>query len=379
MKIPYINLGLQHQEIKKDILNSIEKLLDNGQFILGEETQIFEKRFAELCGTKYALGVANGTDALFLSMMAVGIGKGDEVITAPNSYLASASSIALAGATPVFADVRDDFNLDPEKVEKAITPKTKGIVAVHLTGRPAAMDELISIAKKHNLFLFEDCAQAIGATYKNKHVGSFGTTGCFSLHPLKNLAACGDGGVITTNDDKIYNHLVKSRNHGLKSRDECEFWSYNSRLDNLQAAILNVKFNQLPKWTARRREIASIYQNKLKGLDMIVPNDSANEKAVYHTFIIQTPYRDALKQFLQDNGIDTKIHYPIAIHMQEAAKSLGYKKGDFPKTDKQIESILSLPTFAELTNEQVNYVADKIIEFYSSKESSKTNVNAAIK
>jgi dTDP-4-amino-4,6-dideoxygalactose transaminase len=364
MTVPYINLGLQHKDIKQEILQSIGVLLDSGQFILGEESQKFEKSFAQLSGTKYALGVANGTDALFLSLIALGIGKGDEVITAPNSYLASASSIAIAGATPVFADVRDDFNLDPERVLAAITPKTKAIIAVHLTGRPAPMDELLEIAKKHNLHIIEDCAQAVSATYKGKPVGSIGITGCFSLHPLKNLAACGDGGVITTNDDKLYEFLTKARNHGLKSRDECAFWSYNSRLDNLQAAILNVKLKELDKWTARRREIAAIYQQKLKGLPIILPVDKAHEHAVYHTFIIQTEKRDELKQFLGEQGIDTKIHYPVAIHMQEAAAKLGYKAGSFPVTEKQTQTILSLPVFAELSNEQVNHVADSIVKFY---------------
>jgi len=368
MKVPYLNLGLQHKNIKEDILRSISALLDSGQFILGEESQRFEKRFAALCGTTYALGVANGTDALFLSMMALGIGKGDEVITAPNSFLASASSIAIAGAKPVFADVREDFNLDPACVEKAITQATKAIIVVHLTGRPAPLDELLAIARKHKLHLIEDCAQAVGALYKGKPVGSFGTTGCFSLHPLKNLAACGDGGVITTNDETLYKHLLIARNHGLVNRDECDFWSYNSRLDNLQAAILNVKLNELDKWTIRRREIAGIYQRRLKGLDLIVPSDSEHEKAVYHTFIIQTTKRDALKQFLAEAGIDTKVHYPIAIHEQKAAKSLGYKPGDFPVTEKQTQTILSLPVFAELLDTEVNYVADKIIEFFGTRK-----------
>jgi len=365
IQVPYLNLGLQHKNIKGEILRSIETILDSGQFILGEETQKFEARFAALAGTSYALGVANGTDALFLSLLALNIGKGDEVITAPNSFLASASSVVLAGATPVFADVRADFNLDPEKTEKAITAKTKAIIVVHLTGRPAPIDELKAIALKHNLHLIEDCAQAIGALYNGKPVGSFGTTGCFSLHPLKNLAACGDGGVITTNDEKIYKHLLLARNHGLKNRDECSFWSYNSRLDNIQAAILNVKLKELEKWTARRREIAGMYQSRLKGLDLILPVDSEKEKAVYHTFIIQSKKRDALQKFLSEQGVDTKVHYPIAIHQQEAARELGYRKGDFPVTERQTETILSLPIFPELTNEQVNYVADCIHEFYS--------------
>jgi dTDP-4-amino-4,6-dideoxygalactose transaminase len=365
MKVPYLNLGLQHQHIKKDILKSIETLLDNGQFILGDETRTFETKFAALCGTKYAIGVANGTDALFLSLLALGIGKGDQVITAPNSFLASASAIALIGASPVFADVRDDFNLDPAKVEKAITAKTKAIIAVHLTGRPAPMDELRTLANAHGLFVIEDAAQAVGASYKSKPVGSMGITGCFSLHPLKNLAACGDGGVITTSDDKIYQYLLKARNHGLKNRDQCEFWSYNSRIDNLQSAILNVKLRELDKWNNRRREIASIYQQKLKDLPILLPIDKPYEKAVYHTFIIQTPKRDQLQKFLLENEIDTKIHYPVPIHLQEAAQTLGYKKGDFPVTEHQTDSILSLPVYPELTNEQVNYVAEKITAFYS--------------
>ncbi|MFI5151031.1 MAG: DegT/DnrJ/EryC1/StrS family aminotransferase [Bacteroidia bacterium] len=370
MNIPYISLGLQHKEIKQDILKSIEALLDSGQFILGEESQQFEKSFAALAGTKYALGVANGTDALFLSMMALGIGKGDEVITAPNSFLASASSVIIAGATPVFADVRADFNLDPEKVEKAITPRTKAILAVHLTGRPAPLDELLAIAKKHKIHLIEDAAQAVGASYKGKPVGSFGITGCFSLHPLKNLAACGDGGVITTNDEALYKYLLLARNHGLKNRDECVFFTYNSRLDNLQAAILNIKLKELNKWTERRRAIATRYQQAFKGLDMILPADKDYEKAVYHTFIIQTGRRNELQQFLKNAGIDSKVHYPIAIHEQEAARGLGYKKGDFPVTDRQVETILSLPVYPELSDDQVDYICWQVQLFFSGKNKS---------
>jgi dTDP-4-amino-4,6-dideoxygalactose transaminase len=310
--------------------------------------------------------VANGTDALFLSLKAIGVKEGDEVITAPNSFLASASSIALIGAKPVFADVREDFNLDPIKVEKAITPKTKAIIVVHLTGRPAPMDELLEVAKRNNIQLIEDCAQAVRAEYNCKRVGSFGITGCFSLHPLKNIAAAGDGGVITTNDENIYNYLLKARNHGLKNRDECDFWSYNSRLDNLQAALLNVKLKHLEMWTERRREIANLYYEKFKGLKIIVPHDKPSEKAVYHTFIIETDRRDELKAFLADKGIDTKVHYPVPIHYQEAAKYLGYKKGDFPITERQAETILSLPIYPELTDEQVNYIADSVVEYYKS-------------
>lgn len=365
LRVPYVDLGAQYTGIKQEVLDRIGALLDSGAFIMGEELATFEKSFAELCGTKYAIGVANGTDALFLSLMAIGIGKDDEVITAPNSYLASGSSIALAGATPVFADVLDDMNLDPEAVRKAITPKTKAIIAVHLTGRPARMDELLAVAQEHGLKVVEDCAQAIGATLNGQHVGSFGTTGCFSLHPLKNLAAAGDGGVITTNDAAVHAHLMKARNHGMRDRDHSAFFSYNSRLDNLQAAVLNVKLRELSRWTERRRVIAAMYQRGLSGVgDLLVPNDANGERAVYHTFIIQTAKRDALKSFLEGLGIDTKIHYPVPIHLQEAAAYLGYKRGDFPVTEKQCETILSLPVFAELSDEQVKHVIASITEFY---------------
>lgn len=366
MKVPYVDLGAQYIGIRQEVLDRIGALLDSGAFIMGEELATFEKSFARLCGTRHAIGVANGTDALFLSLMALGIGKGDEVITAPNSYLASGSSVALAGATPVFADVLDDMNLDPAAVRNAITPATKAIIAVHLTGRPARMGELLAIAKEHGLQVVEDCAQAIGATLDGQHVGSFGTTGCFSLHPLKNLGAAGDGGVITTNDDAVAAHLLKARNHGMRDRDHSDFFSYNSRLDNLQAAILNVKMRELPRWTERRRAIAAMYQQGLSGIgDLLIPIDRNGERAVYHTFIVQTAQRDALKQYLADRGIDTKIHYPVPIHLQQAAAYLGHQKGDFPVTEKQSATILSLPVFAELTEEQVAHVIASIIAFYA--------------
>jgi len=294
----------------------------------------------------------------------MGIKQGDEVITAPNSYLASASSIYLAGATPVFADVREDFNIDPEQIRKVISPRTKAIIPVHLTGRPADLIAILALAQEHHLAVIEDCAQAVCAEYNDKLVGSFGDLGCFSLHPLKNLSACGDGGVITTNNEDLYHKLLKARNHGLRNRDECEFWSYNSRLDNIHAAMLNIKLNKLPEWTARRREIASYYYERLSRLDLIVPKDKSFEKAVYHTFIIQTVMRNELKDFLSKMGIDTKIHYPIPIHLQDAAKYLGYKKSDFPVTEKQTGTILSLPVFPELSDDQVEYVADTINNFF---------------
>jgi dTDP-4-amino-4,6-dideoxygalactose transaminase len=364
MQVPYINLGLQHRDIKDQILQSIGGILDSGQFILGDELSRFEQAFAQLSGARFALGVANGTDALFLPLIAWGIGEGDEVITAPNSFLASASSAVLAGAKPVFADVRSDLNIDPSLVEKAITSRTKAIAPVHLTGRPADMDAILEIAQRHNLKVLEDCAQAVGARHRGRPVGSMGHAGAFSLHPLKNLAACGDGGVITTNDEALYERLKVARNHGLRNRDECSFWSYNSRLDNLQAAILNVKLTQLDKWTARRRQIAEYYTSQFQGLDLIAPQDKGHEHSVYHTYIIQAPRRDELKQYLADHGVDSKVHYPIAIHLQEAAKGLGHKLGDFPMAEQQMKTILSLPVYPELTDGQIELVASTVRKFY---------------
>jgi len=364
MRIPYVNLSSQYKSIKDEVMEAISKTIDSGWFILGPEVKKFEEDFAALHDVPYAVGVNSGTDALILVMQALGIGEGDEALVPPNSYLASASAVALAGARPVFVDVDEHYNIDPAKLEAAITPKTKAIVAVHLTGRPADMDAIMAIADKHGLHVLEDAAQAVAATYKGKKVGSFGTAGGFSLHPLKNLAAAGDGGVITTHSKELYDRLLMARTHGHRNRDECAFWSMNSRLDALQAAILNVKMKSLHGWNERRREIASIYQARL-GKYVWVPEDKEYEYAVYHTFIIQTAQRDALKAYMQEHGIDTKIHYPIPIHLQESAAYLGYKKGDFPVTEKQVETILSLPVFAELSNEQVNYVCDVIEAFFT--------------
>jgi len=366
MKVPYINLGLQYQSDKSEILKRISEVIDSGMFILGEEVKQFEETFAKICQTKYAVGVANGTDALILSMKALGIGEGDEVITAPNSYLASASSIALCGATPVFADVRADFNIDPNQIQKKISSKTKAIVVVHLTGRPADMDAINKIAENHKIEVIEDAAQAVGAEYKGKRVGGLGRIGCFSLHPLKNLAAAGDAGMITTNDEKLYQWLLKARTHGMRNRDECEFWSLNSRLDALQAAILNVKVNRLKEWTERRRTIAHKYIERLEGL-VEVPKDKEYERSVYHTFIIKTEHRDELQEYLTSHQIDTKVHYPIPIHKQIAAENIPSSEESYPETERQVKQILSLPVYPELEDAQVDYICKKIVEFFTKR------------
>ena len=362
--VPYVHLEIGESNYKSELLAAVDRVLSHGKYILGPEVELFEKRFAEYCGAKYALGVDNGTNAIILSLLALGIGPGDEVITAPNSFLASASSVALVGGRPVFADVKDDLNIDPEKIEAAITPRTKAIIPVHLTGRPADMDAILEIAERRGLAVIEDCAQAVGAKYKGQPVGSFGVTGCFSLHPLKNLNAAGDGGVITTNDKNVYDYLIKARNHGLRNRDECEFWSYNSRLDTIQAAMLLVKMEYLAEWIKNRRSNAQFYKNQLEKV-VKCPFDLPDEFSVYHTFIIQAERRDQLQAHLESKGVGSKIHYPIPIHLQKAAEKLGYGIGSLPVAETQAERILSLPIYPELSQEQRNHVASSVLEFYN--------------
>jgi dTDP-4-amino-4,6-dideoxygalactose transaminase len=363
MKIPYVGLRKQHESLKNEILNAISKVLDHSIFIFGEEVKVFEDKFEKYCNVKHAIGVNSGTDALFFALKTIGIKEGDEVITVPNSFLASTSSIIEANAKPVLVDVKEDLNINPDLIESAITKNTKAIIPVHLTGKPADMSRIIKIAEDHELYIIEDAAQAIGAEYNDKKVGSFGIVNCFSLHPLKNLNACGDGGALTTNNEDIYNKLLQMRNIGLKNRDEADIWGYNSRLDTIQAAILNVKFKYLDKWIDKRRENAKYYNEHLNEF-VNVPIENSKEKCVYHTYIIQSEERDALKQFLEKNGIETKIHYPIPIHLQKAARNLGYQKGDFPMTEKLTNEILTLPIYPELTKEELAYIVQKIKEFF---------------
>jgi len=363
LDVPFTRLSIGNPDLKERMLSGVARVLEHGEYILGPEVSEFERRFAEIGGTQYAVGVDNGTNALLLSMRVLGIGPGDEVITAVNSFLASASSIALAGARPVLVDVTDDFTIDPEQISRAMTPRTKAIIPVHLTGRPAAMDEITSLAAKKNLVIIEDAAQAVGARLKGKRVGGFGTMGCFSLHPLKVLGAAGDGGVITTSSAELDAALRRSRNHGLRNRDECSAWSYNARLDTVHAAMLLAKLDYLHEWIRRRREIASFYSRRLSRW-VTIPVEQDGVEGVYQTYVIRAARRDRLKEFLAQRGIATKIHYPIPIHLQEAARELGYRRGDFPVAERHAEEILSLPMFPDLTAEQLEYVAQTIGEFY---------------
>jgi len=369
MKIPYVNLAAQHAPIKDKLLAAIGNVIDHGQFILGDEVAEFERRFAKLCGVRYAVGVNSGTDALILALRTLGIGPGDEVITVPNSFVASASCIALVGARTVFTDVREDYNVDPALIEQAITSCTRAILPVHLTGRPADMDPIMEVAQAHGLHVIEDCAQAIYAEYKGRRVGSFGVAGCFSLHPLKTLNACGDGGMLTTNDVELYEKFKVLRNIGLQTRNDCVVWSHNSRLDTLQAAILLVKLGYLEEWTEKRRANARFYQQRLAELEQVqVPENKPHERSVYHVFVIQADDRDELKAYLADRGIGTAIHYPIPLHLQKAALGLGYQAGSFPVTEQQARRILSLPIYPELEIHELEYVVNCLYNFYHVKE-----------
>ena len=364
-RIPYVDLAGQIAPLKAELLEAVAGVLEHGHFILGEQVAEFEERFAALCGVRHALAVNSGTDALVLALKAVGVGPSDEVITVPNSFVASTASIRLAGARPVFVDVGEDYNLDPGKIEPALTARTKAVLPVHLTGQPCDMESILKIARARGLAVIEDCAQAVGAEYHGRPVGSLGTVGCFSLHPLKTLSACGDGGVVTTNDFSLFEQMRIARNHGLRGRDDCAFWSCNSRLDTIQAAILLVKLRYLEEWTERRRQNARLYRQYLAGIGEIqIPIEEVNVRAVYHTFVIQAEQRDLLRSQLGVRGIETAVHYPVPIHLSAAGQELGYPVGSFPVAEEQAQRILSLPVYPELNEAQIQRVCESIRAFY---------------
>ena len=342
MKLPYVNLGYQWKDEQKKILPVILKTLRNGEYVGGKEIKKFETSIAKICGKKFAVALNSGTDALTLSLFLLGIKKGDEVITPPNSFISSTSSILHVGAKPVFVDVQEDQNINLNLIEKAITKKTKAIMPVHLTGRVCDMSKIIAISKKYKIPIIEDAAQSIGSKYKNKPAGSFGKINCFSTHPLKNLNACGDGGFLVTNEKKIYLSALKMRNHGLENRNIVNNFGFLSRMDNLQASILNFRLNNLKKVIEKRRSNAKFYFKHLNKNFYKLPYEKKFEFNTYHTFVIKTKLRDKLKKYLNSKGIGTAIHYPIPIHLQPAAKYLKYRRGQFPNTEKQAKEILTL-------------------------------------
>lgn len=366
MNIAFVDLKAQYASIKGEIDTVISDVLSKSAFVGGQFVASFEEAFANFCDARYCVGVGNGTDALYVALKVLGIGEGDEVITAANSFIATSEAISLTGAKVAFVDnYPKTYNIDVEKIEPKISSKTKAIVPVHLFGQPADMNPILELARKYNLKVIEDAAQAHGADYKGRRTGSIGDVGCFSFYPGKNLGAYGDGGAVVTNNEEL---AVKARmfsNHGRSQKYDHEVEGINSRLDGLQAAILGVKLKHLEKWSESRRRNAYLYNEYLKDANVITPIEMENVKAVYHLYVIRVKpdSRQKLQDFLKATGIATGIHYPIALPYLNAYAYLNHKKDEFPEALKASKEIVSLPMFPELTEEQIKYVADKIIEF----------------
>lgn len=362
MNIPQINLSIQHQSLRAEINQAIQGVLDRGDFILGHDVSALEEEFAAYCGAKYAIGVDNGLSALELSLRALGVGEGHEVIVPTHTFTATAAAVTFSGAKPIFVDVDPQtWLIDVKKIEEAITPRTKAILPVHLYGLPADMSEILSIADKYNLVVVEDSCQAHGATYKGKRTGNLGHAAGFSFYPTKNLGGCGDGGMVTTNDEKVAETVRALRNCGQKTKNVHELSPFNHRLDNLQAAILRVKLPHLDGWIASRRKLASLYDKLLAKSNITLPHEPSDRQHVYHLYVIRAQNRDALQAYLKEHGVGTAIHYPKPVHLQPFFAQGNSQSGRFPVAEKLCDEILSLPMYPEMTEEQVEVVAAEIM------------------
>lgn len=363
--IPFIDLKREYAEIKEEIIQAISKVLESGQFILGEELEKFEKEFSNYIGVKYGIGVNSGSDALFLALRALGIGKGDEVITVSHTFTSTADAIVRNCARPVFVDIEaDTYCMDVTKIEEKITDKTKAIIPVHIYGHPVDMDPVMEIAESYGLYVVEDACQAHGAEYKGKKVGSIGDMGCFSFYPTKNLGGYGDGGMIVTNDEELADKLRMLRNYGSRTKYHHEFLGVNSRLDEIQAAILRVKLKHLDEWNKRRRKNARLYNELLTNSRVITPTEKEYAKHVYHLYVIRSKCRDKLQNYLLESGIQTLIHYLIPVHMQKVYANLGFSV-NLPVTTLVCKEILSLPIHPWLSNEEVLKIAELIKNAHS--------------
>jgi len=367
MIVKMFDLARDHEEIKSELLKITDKILTDGDFILGKGVKALEDAFARYIGTKYAVGVGSGTDAIKIAGLAYGLKSGDRVVTPPNTYIATAMSLSLNGIIPVFCDIETQtYNMDPENLED-ILREQKGVklcIPVHLYGHPFPMDEISAVCRAHGIGILEDACQAHGSLYKGKKVGSLGDASAFSFYPTKNLGCYGDGGMLLTNSDSIYEKALMLRNHGQQGRHIHVIEGYNSRLDELQAAILTYKLSKLDGWNEKRREIASWYKRELKNVPIILPEEMPWGHHVYHLFVVRAKKRDELMKYLAEKGVTTLVHYPTPIHLQEACRVLGYEKGSFPKAEAAASEILSLPLYPSLAEEEVKYVCDCIRGFY---------------
>lgn len=369
MNVPFVDLKTQYLAIKDEIISAITGVLDSGQFVLGRAVADFEERFAHSCGASYGIAVNSGTSALHLALLAGGIGPGDEVITVPCTFVATVAAIHYSGARPVFVDVNPvTYTMDPSGIEEAITPRTKAIMPVHLYGNPADMDPILEIARRHNLLVIEDAAQAHGGEYRGRRCGSIGDLGCFSFYPGKNLGAYGEGGLVTTSDPEFTRKIRMLRDWGAEKKYEHVLKGYNYRMDGIQGAVLGVKFQYLEQWTEARRAHARSYGELLKDAQIVLPSATPGARHVYHLFAILTERRRDLIEALASRGIQTGIHYPYPVHLLPAYSDLGYKAGDFPVAEKVASQELSLPMFPELTAAQIEAVATAVTEFESNIE-----------
>lgn len=366
MPLPFFDLNRQNASLRTELDRAVAAIITSGKFILGEAVADFEREAAAYCGTAHAIGVASGTDALHLALKAVGVKEGDEVITTPFTFVATADAIAYCDAKPVFVDIEPNtFNIDPEKIEEHINPKTKAILPVHLYGQSCAMDRIIALAKKYHLAVVEDCAQAIGAKFSGKKVGSMGDIGCFSFFPTKNLGCFGDGGLVTTNDPRLADELRVLRGHGSRKTYHYDLIGFNSRLDALQAAVLRVKLPHLDEYIGLRRRNAEIYRQRLAGLPgVVLPGELPQGLHTYNQFTIRAKERDQLLDHLRGLGIGSAVYYPLSLHLQTAFASLGYRPGSLPQSELAQSEVLSLPIFPELTVTEVEASASAVRSFY---------------
>jgi dTDP-4-amino-4,6-dideoxygalactose transaminase len=360
--IPMLDIKAQHEPIKEEIKSALKDILESGRFILGDNVINFEKEAASYLGTQHAVGLASGTDALYLSLRALDIKHGDEVITTPFSFIATAEAITYVGATPVFVDIqKDTLNIDVSMIEERITSNTKAIIVVHLFGLPSDMDKIMSIAQKHNLKIIEDCAQAFGSRYSGAAVGSIGDCGCFSFYPSKNLGAYGDGGMMSTNSPEIYDRVNILRNHGTVGPYQHQFIGYNSRLDEIQAAILRIKLRHIDQYNSNRRKIADIYSSLL-GDVVQCPVTMGDRSHVFHQYTLRSARRDRIAEVLRENSVSSVVYYPLPLHLQQAFEFLRYKRGDFPESEAAADEVLSLPIYPELPPETAEHIAKTVIQ-----------------